>query len=109
MELPATWPSCPSLPRAACRGAPEPLWDDWVTSADGVGWERDVDREDRHELARAICGRCPEMVACLRARRDDPTLPPGIWGGCWVGQPPRTSGAHRRSDLSAANTHKGVA
>jgi len=33
MELPATGPS---LPRAACRGAPEPLWDDKVGGRNGA-------------------------------------------------------------------------
>lgn len=80
----------PSLPRAACRGAPEPLWDDRV---DG---ETPAAQEDRHYLARAICGRCEELVACLRLRRDDPTLPAGIWGGCWVG-----SDQSRRVDPSS--------
>ena len=79
MELPTLGPS---LPRAACRGAPEPLWDDHVPG------ETSEQREDRHYLARAICARCDELAACLRARRDDPTLPPGIWGGCWVGGGP---------------------
>jgi len=85
MELPATGPSWPSLPRAACRGAPEPLWDDKVGGRNGAQRELAADRERRHEMARAICRRCPEVLPCLRVRRDDPTLPPGIWGGCWVG------------------------
>ena len=78
----------PHLPRAACKGSPEPLWDDRVRGRNGKQRELAADREDRHYLARAICGHCPEIQACLRARLDDPTLPPGIWGGCWVGTGP---------------------
>jgi len=78
----------PHLPRAACRGAPEPLWDDKVGGRNGKQRELAADRERRHEMARAICRRCPEVLACIRVRRDDPTLPPGIWGGCWVGSGP---------------------
>jgi len=74
----------PHLPRAACRGAPISLWDDRVRGRNGEQRELAADREDRHYLARTICGRCPEVMACLRVRRDDPALPPGIWGGCWV-------------------------
>ena len=78
----------PSLPQAACRGAPEPLWDDRAPSRRGRQRENAAERDARHDAAREVCRRCPEVAACLRVRRDDPTLPPGIWGGCWVGSGP---------------------
>lgn len=99
----------PSLPDAACAGSSRarvgavehgPLWD-W-----SVYGETTRERAERIELAMAICRDCPELSACLRARREAPELGPGVWGGqvftpsdgrtCKCGQPlPLGAGQHQ--------------
>ena len=90
----------PDLPQAACKGHPKPLWDSQV---DG---ETDGERDDRHRQAKEFCAGCPELMACLRVRRDDPDLPPGIWGGCLVGTP---QGAHRTYSASPVRVDRRTA
>lgn len=84
----AIWGPGPDLSLAACKGATEPLWDDRLAG------ETDDQRDARHGRAKAYCARCPELMACLEARRDDSTLPPGVWGGCLVGRGPKRTNTH---------------
>ena len=77
----------PNLPQAACKGATEPLWD---FSVEG---ELPGQRTQRLERGTTICRTCPEREACGTARRNNPHLGAGLYGGGLVG---RDSGESRR-------------
>lgn len=58
--------------RAACRGWPEPLWDDRLPG------EPDTERDARHADAIYFCRECPVTTEC-DASRDE--RDPGVWAG----------------------------